>query len=284
MSQYWAPHITASSHLPSEYAALHQHRLYLLENLAKKEAQGERLANLLEAVKVKLSAAQPPGERPTSKNALKKSLKSLAYKMATCQRTEKALADNLALLTNRMSFLEQNQWRMANANYGQSTQYGQLDALAANMQNMALVFPITPGFPITPRHSQGFVSPITPIHPYPAFAPASESYQLFSPTPLVQPYASVPYGNMFIQQPSWNAIQQEDEFGVFNETTQVDTVMSPLNLNGEEFVPAQRALSLPSIDQARNTGTGEAESTGLTRQLSLANRGSASLRLQKKMS
>jgi hypothetical protein len=280
---YWAPHITVNSHMPSEYAALHQHRLYLLEKLAKKEAQGERLANLLEAFKVKLSAAQPPDEKQASKNALKKSLKSLAYKMATCQRTEKALADNLALLTNRMNFLEQNQWRMANANYSQSTQYGQLDALAANMQNMALVSPITPGFPITPGYSQGFVSPMTPMYPYPAFAPTSESYQMFSPTPMLQPYASMPYGNMFIQQPSWDAIQQEDEFRGFNETMQVDTMMSPLNLDAE-FVLAQRALSLPSIDQARNTGTGEAESTGLTRQLSLANRGSASLRLQKKMS
>ena len=72
--------------------------------------------------------------------------------MATCQRTEKALADNLALLPNRMNILEQNQWRMANINYGQSTQYGQLDALDTNMQNMALVSPITPGFPITPGY------------------------------------------------------------------------------------------------------------------------------------
>jgi hypothetical protein len=283
MSQYWAPHITASSHLPSEYAALHQHRLYLLEKLAKEEAQGERLANLLEAVKVKLSAVQPPDERPAGKNALKKSLKSLAYKMATCQRTEKALANNLALLTNRMKFLEHNQWRMANASYGQYTQYGQLDALAANLQDMALVSPLTPGFPVTSGYNHGFVSSMTPTHPYPAFAPTSESYQLFSPTPMPQPYASISYGNMFIQQPSWDAIQQEDVFGGFSETMKVDTVMSPLNLDAEEFVPAKRALSLPNIDQVRNTGTGEAESTGLTRQLSLANRGSASLRPQKKM-
>lgn len=274
MSQYWALQLNTDSHLPSEYAALHQQRLYLLDSLAKQEARGERLANLLEAVKVTLSVAEPAEEGRGSKKALKKSLKTLAYKMTACQKTEKALADNLALLIARMNLLEQNQWRMASADYNQFTKYGQLDGLATSMQNIAVVSPMTPTFPITPGYSQVIVSPMTPMHPWPSFAPPSESYHLFSPTPMLVPYSSMPYV-------SQNPGQRDTIFEGFDETMQVDTVMSPLNLAAEEFVPADRALSLPNIDQSRRAGTVEGDCSGLTRKLSLANRGSAALRLQK---
>ena len=275
----------------SEYFPLHQQRRYLLENLANEEARGEDFANMLEVNKVKLSAAQSSGE---SIRMLKKSSANLRRKMMTSQSTEKLLAQNLAVINARMNYLEQTQWRRAILNHTQSLEYSQLDRLTAGMQGM-VVSPIAPGFP-TALDTSDFISPMSPmfIHPWTSVYPAPlESYQLFSPTTTSQPSFSFPLEQVISQLPSANTFRHGEALENSNTTLQIDTTTSPLYFPVQDFVPGQRALSLPDIGTAQHhssdiTSAEEhletGNSFGLTRKPSLVNQSSSGLRMQRMFS
>ena len=296
MSQYCVPQMIAASQLTTEYLSLHQQRRYFLDNLANQEAREETLANILEVTKVKLSAAKNSTEGSQRVKTLKKSRRNLSYKLRICQRTEKALSDKLAVMTARMSFLEQTQWCRTNFDCNQAAQYGQLDGLAAGMQNMGLVSPMTPSFPTT-SFGSGFVSPMTRLSIYSwssAYPPPVENCQLFSPTPALQPYCGLTYLQFTNQQPEADPSQESDVFENSETTMETNTEMSLLHLPMHDFVPTQRAFSLPdlsiqytsrSADQSPTVDTIDScteDVFGLTRKLSLVDRGSSALRLQRK--
>jgi hypothetical protein len=290
MAQHWAPQMASGIQADSEYFPLHQQRRYLLENLVNEEARRENFVNMLEVNNVKLSAVQNSGE---SIMMLKKSSANLRRKMMTSQSTEKLLAQNLAVINARMNYLEQTQWRRAISNHDQCLEYSQIDRLTAGMQGM-VVSPIAYGFPTT-HGTSDFISPMSPIFipPWTLVYPAPlEGYQLFSPTTTPQPSFSFPLEQVIPQLPSAHIFRHGEAYDNSNTTLQIDTT-SPLYIPVQDFVPAQRALSLPDIGTAQhhssdNTSAEEHPETGnsfgLTRNQSLVNQSRSGLRMQRMFS
>lgn len=290
MAQYWAPQITSDFHSPFEYCSLQQQRRRLLEELANEEARREHIANILEVKKVQLSAAQNSGK---SIRALKKSSLYLHRKLISSENTEKSLSQALAMVTARLNFLEQTQWRRAILEYNEPIPYGQSDGLAARMQNMALTSPITPGFPVA-HNTSGFVSPMSPlfIHPWtPGVPTPSGPYQLFSPTNTLHPSSSFPYEQQGSWVPELNTFRSAEAMDSSKAATlESDSKRSSLRFPVQDFVPAQRALSLPDISTSPHLSLDKTSSEkhlggnecSLARKLSLVNQPSSALRMQRK--
>jgi hypothetical protein len=288
MAQYWAPQTISGIQSQFEYSSLQQQRRRLLQELANEEARREHIANILEVKKVQLSAAQNSGK---SIRALKKSSLYLHRKLMSSENTEKYLSQSLAMVTARLNFLEQTQWRRAVLQYNEPIPYGQSDGLAARMQNMALVSPSTPEFPIA-HNTSGFVSPMSPvfIHPWtPVIPTSSEPYQLFSPTNTLHPPSSFPYEQHGSWLPELNTFRPAEAMDSSKVTQKIDTKRSSLRFPVQDFVPAQRALSLPdisaiphlSLDKTSENHLG-GSGCSLARKLSLVNQPSSALRMQRK--
>ena len=290
MAQYWAPQMTSGIQSHFEYSSLQQQRRRLLQELANEEARREHIANILEVKKVQLSAAQNSGK---SIRALKKSSLYLHRKLMSSENTEKSLSQALAMVTARLNFLEQTQWRRAVLECNEPIPYGQSDGLAARMQNMALVSPSTPGFPIA-HTTSGFVSPMSPvfIHPWTPVVPStsSESYQLFSPTNSLYTPSSFRYDQHSSWLPELNTFRPAETMDSSKATQKIDTKRSSLRFPVQDFVPAQRALSLSdistiphlSLDKTSSENHLGGNGCSLARKLSLVNQPSSALRMQRK--
>lgn len=290
MSQYWAPRMASGIQSHSEYFSFHQQRRLLLETLANEEARREHIANMLEVNKIKLSAAQSSGE---STRLLKKSGTKLRRKLMSSQNTEKCVAQNLAVISARMNYLEQTQWRRATFDHELSLDYGQLDGLTAGMQGM-VVSPIASGFP-TAQDTSGLVSSMSPmfVHPWTSGHPAHiRSYQVFSlSTMSPQPY-SFPLEQTTSQPPASNTFGYGDGPDSPEMALQIDTTTSSLRCPVQDFVPARRTLSMPDISTAQSVSSDntcgdkylEGNSFRLTRQLSLVNQPGSGPRMQRMFS
>ncbi len=187
-----APTIQSAS---SNHSSLHQERAYLLSALAAEESRGEQLHFSLDATRKKLKAAEhEEGSEDAVKN-YKKAVAGIVRKLRRSQKSQKAMINNLAAVTSRMQLLEQHQWRKAQFEYSQGAQYPSIDIMAANMQNLALVSPITPGCAF---QSQTSINPFTPGFISPLQLTATPTTQWT--TAYEQPWGSPLYTPFYEQQ------------------------------------------------------------------------------------
>jgi hypothetical protein len=175
MSYYWA--IPGPSPAPTtlfamgSQSSLHRERAYLLSALAAEESRGEQLTFSLDAARQRLAAADRATNSVDDVKKLKKAVTSIARKLKRSQKCRKAMVNNLAAVTSRMTMLEQHQWRRAQFEYNRRTQLPSFDDTTMTMQNLTLASPITPDYhyrmqsPISPQ-MLGLVYPV-PLSPLP---------------------------------------------------------------------------------------------------------------------
>ena len=201
------------------------------------------------------------------------------------------MINNLAAVTSRMQMLEQHQWRKAQFKYSQRAQYPSIDGMATNVQNLALVSLMTPGYAYQPQPPMspfmpGFVSPLQLTNvPTTQWATA---YEQPWGSPLYTPFYEQQYPHPQGQYQEWSQNlsypQGEVQWAVQDATQSSAYAYQPSKL---------RTMSLPVVQRRaswarRGTSAGVEEDaispkseSNLARRFSLVGAASSRLRLQK---
>jgi hypothetical protein len=129
----------------SRYSGLHHERSYLLSALASEESRAEKETSFLETTRAKLKEAREETDHEAIA-ALRKRIASTVKRLRKCRQSERAMANNLAAVTARMQFLEQNKWRTAQLEYLHETQRSPVDGLPLGLQRMTLESPMSPSY------------------------------------------------------------------------------------------------------------------------------------------
>lgn len=269
----------------NHYSSLQTERQYLLTALANEETRAETLIQKLEQTRAKLRELDPDAPREAIQT-LKKAAASLVRRLKRCQRSEKAMVNNLAALTIALQTANNEKWRRAefqNRQMVQAQQYGfTMDGLGQGMQGMNLVSPLTP---VT---QQGWATPTSPDTwvPSPVSTTSAFVFQDAFGSPLYTPFyetfpSSFMYGQANSQQhqqrrtsfpwlpfqpqpqEQYYSPQQADQviwpdYSMVGQATQQPTVgdeLGPLHTIPERRTPRLkiRTMSLPTVAGKRSS-------------------------------
>ena len=297
MSYYWA--IPGPSPAPTTFSvmgsqsSLHQERAYLLSALAVEESREEQLTFSLDSTRQRLAAADHAEGSVDEVKKLKKVVTGIARKLKRSQKSRKAMINNLAAVTSRMTMLEQHQWRKAQFEYSRRTQLPSFDD-TMNMQNLTLVSPGMLGYqyqmqsPISPQ-TPGLVHPV-PLSPMPNVQWGTTSGGGWG-SPLYTPFYAQPY--------EWPQVSYQGPLQTIQHPSLIDESLwrnVDYSRHSSQAFDSQhqRTMSLPTIPRRASwarkgswkiNGEDEAISpmsdTNLARRLSLIGGASAGLRLEK---
>jgi len=252
----------------SQHFSLHQERLYLLSALAAEESRGEQFSGLLETLRAKLRAAESAEKPIENIKSLKKSIRSLSFKVTRCQKNERTLAANLAGVTSQMQELENYQWRTVHHDHAHPAQYQYRDDFVSPVS--PFIPPLTPGMPMSAglvpcmqQMSLGW--PATPGHNSPYNLYHSMNAQLMQqvpPTLTMYPQTGLctsgrmpiwhypNYGMKGINDDEADLVSPADVVSscTLSPWTEMDDSCAPI-VATQDIVPSApiRAMSLPSL-------------------------------------
>lgn len=126
------------------YSSLHQEHSYLLSALAKEESRLAHLSRTRESVRAKLVIAEAHGSSAEEVGRLKKAVAAISRKLKQCHKSERAMADNLSAVSERIRMLELHQWQKASFEYSQKMYQTPTHGMVLGFPEMTLELPISP--------------------------------------------------------------------------------------------------------------------------------------------